>query len=349
MTAPASPELPRAPGSQAAPPPPAEAKSKPARSILIALLVLLLAAILAALMVGASGIGLPASRDAASLVLIEIRLPRAILGCLVGGALGLSGAVLQGYLRNPLAEPGVIGISGGAAFGAVVMLHTELAAAFPLALPLGGLLGALVATLAVVALAGRSTRSLTLILAGIAVSTVATALTALALNLAPNPFAAVEIVYWLMGSLTDRSLAHVWVAAPFILAGLALLLTTASALDALTLGEDAAASLGVDPRRLERNVVAGVALAVGAATAVTGSIGFVGLVVPHLLRPLVGAEPGRLLPASLLGGAALVLIADTALRLIAPLADIKLGVVTALIGAPFFVWLVIRTRRELAP
>jgi iron complex transport system permease protein len=190
---------------------------------------------------------------------------------------------------------------------------------------------------------------LTLILAGVAISSLAGALTTLALNLSPNPFASVEMLFWLLGSLTDRSLVHVWLAAPLILLGGALLVTTGRALDALTLGEEAAQNLGVDLKALRARIVAGTALAVGAATAVSGTIGFVGLVVPHLLRPLVGHEPRRLLPASAFGGSALVLAADVTLRFFAPLSEVRLGVVTALIGAPFFLWLVVKTRRELGP
>lgn len=307
------------------------------------------AAFLASLLVGPSGLGLPMGSEAARLILVEVRLPRAILGALIGGALGLSGAVLQGYLRNPLAEPGLLGISGGASLGAVIAIHSGAAGAFALALPAGGLVGAAVAAIAVMVLAGERSGPLTLILAGVAISSLAGALTTLALNLSPNPFASVEMLFWLMGSLTDRSLTHVWISAPLILAGGALLLTTGHALDALTLGEEAAQNLGVDLNGLRARIVAGTALAVGAATAVAGTIGFVGLVVPHLLRPLVGHEPRRLLPASAFGGAALVLAADVTLRLFAPLGDVRLGVVTALIGAPFFFWLVVKTRRELGP
>jgi iron complex transport system permease protein len=302
-------------------------------------------AFVASLLVGPAGIGLPGGGDAARVIFWEIRLPRALLGALVGGALGLSGAVLQGYLRNPLAEPGLLGISGGAALGAVVAIHTGAAGAFGIALPAWGLLGAAVAATAVMLLAGERSGPITLILAGVAISSLAGALTTLALNLSPNPFALVEMLFWLLGSLTDRSLIHVWL----ILAGGALLLTTGRALDALTLGEDAAQNLGVDLSSLRNRIVAGTALSVGAATAVAGTIGFVGLVVPHLLRPLVGHEPHRLLPASALGGAALILAADVALRLFAPLSEVRLGVVTALVGAPFFLWLILKTRRELGP
>ncbi len=279
-------------------------------------------------------------------MLVEIRLPRALLGFLVGGALGLTGAALQGYLRNPLAEPGLLGMAGGASLGAVIAIHSGAAAAFSLALPLGGLAGAGLTTLAVILLAGQTTAPVTLILAGVAMSSVAGALTSLVLNLAPNPFASVEMLYWMMGSLNDRSLEHVWIAAPLIVTGTVLLLTTGRQLDALSLGEVAAQNLGVVPAALRRHIVAGAALAVGAATSVTGAIGFVGLVVPHLLRPLVAHTPSRLLLPSFLGGAVLVLLADVGLRLISPAGDLKLGVVTAIIGAPFFLWLVLAYRRE---
>ena len=333
-----------------APGPAADATRSAAAWVLPALLVLTAFAAFASVLTGPSGLGVSgATGEARWLILAEIRLPRALLGLLVGGALGLSGAALQGYLRNPLAEPGIIGVSGGAALGAVTTIHTGAYAAFALALPLGGLLGAAAATALVVALAGERSGALTLVLAGIAVASIAGALTQLVLNLSANPFAAVEIVFWLMGSLADRSLVHVWLAAPPILAGAVLLILAARSLDALSLGEDAAANLGVDLARTRLIVVAGTALAVGAATAVSGTIGFVGLVVPHLLRPLVGGSPARLLVPSAVGGAALVLLADVAVRLVSPFADLRIGVLTALLGAPFFLWLVLRTRRELAP
>jgi iron complex transport system permease protein len=309
---------------------------------------LLVLAFAASLLFGAAGLGFPGGKTAAWLIFAEIRLPRAILGALIGASLGLAGAALQGYLRNPLAEPGLLGVSGGASLGAVVAIHSGATAAFALALPLGGLIGAGIATLAVLLLAGERSGPITLILAGVAIASLTGALTTLALNLSPNPFAAVEMVFWMLGSLNDRSLVHVWIAAPLMLAGIALLLMLGRDLDALALGEDTAATLGVDLRTLRLKVVAGTALAVGAATAVAGTIGFVGLVVPHLLRPTVGAEPGRLLAASALGGGILVLVADVVLRLLSPVGDLRLGVLTALIGAPFFLWLVVKTRAELA-
>jgi iron complex transport system permease protein len=306
-------------------------------------------AFLLSLLMGVEGFSIAGSAEARRMILLEVRLPRALLGFMVGGTLGLAGAVLQGYLRNPLAEPGIMGISGGAALGAVISIHSGLAQSFALALPLAGLGGAALATLGLAALAGRGTGSVTLILAGVAISSLAAALTALALNLAPNPFAASEMLYWLMGSLTDRSLTHVWLAAPLMLAGCLILASTARDLDALSLGEAAAQNLGVDLTWLRLKVVAGTALAVGAATAVCGAISFVGLMVPHLLRPMTSGEPGRLLLPSFLGGATLVLAADVLLRLLSPLGDLRLGVLTALIGAPFFLWLVLRNRTELAP
>lgn len=280
-----------------------------------------------------------------ALVLVELRLPRALLGALVGFSLGLAGAAMQGLLRNPLAEPGLLGISSAAAFGAVVVFYSGFAGAFLLALPLGGIAGAMLATLLLYALNGRGAGTMALILAGVAINSFAGAMTSLALNLAPNPYAALEIVFWLMGSLADRSMAHLGLVLPLMLLGWALLLSSSSALDGLTLGEDTARSLGFDLGWLRARLIGGAALAVGASVAVTGAIGFVGLVVPHLLRPLVGHRPGRLLLVSGLGGAILTLAADTALRLMPIRPELKLGVVTALIGAPFLFSLIQRMRR----
>lgn len=325
-------------------------------ALLLAGLGLVLAALfLLSLTVGPAGIGFTASLKALfssedgliERVIRDIRLPRAILGLMIGVTLGLSGAVLQGFLRNPLAEPGLIGVSASASLGAVLAIYTGFSAVFALGLPLAGLAGAMLAVLAVRALAGPSGSTLTLILAGVAISSFAAAMTSLALNLSSNPFAALEIMFWMMGSLTDRSMTHVWLAAPFMLAGWVLLFSLGRPLDALTLGRDAAASMGIDLKGVQRRVVLGVAAAVGAATAVAGAIGFVGLVVPHVLRPFTGALPSRLLPASALGGACVILAADILVRFIAPGRDVKLGVLTAIVGAPFFLWLVYRTRRDI--
>ncbi|MEM1044938.1 MAG: iron ABC transporter permease [Pseudomonadota bacterium] len=286
--------------------------------------------------------------SAEAIILVEIRLPRAILGACIGAILGLSGAVLQGFLRNPLAEPGLLGISATASLGAVVAIYSGLTALHAYALPLGALVGALVAVTLLQALVGRSTDILTIILAGVALSSLAAALTSLALNLSSNPFAALEIVFWMLGSLTDRSMVHVGLAVPFIALGAILLLMTGRALDALSLGSDVARSLGIHLGRTRSLAVLGTAIGVGAATAVSGAIGFVGLIVPHLLRPLVGHKPGRLLPASALGGAAFLLAADVLVRIVMPERDLKLGVVTAILGTPFFLWLLLTLRRHRA-
>lgn len=309
----------------------------------------------ASLLVGPAGLGVfdslealvAGQGDAVTLVMREIRLPRALLGAMVGFTLGLSGAALQGYLRNPLAEPGLLGVSSTASLGAVLAIYTGLSARIPWSLPVLALVGATLAVVLVLALAGRRGGALTIILAGIAITSLAGALTSLALNLSPNPFAALEALFWMLGSLNDRSMLHVKLALPFMVLGWVLLSIVGRSLDALTLGEDTARSLGVNLERVRAFTVFGTAASVGAATAVAGAIGFVGLVVPHILRPWVGSRPSRLLLASGLGGAAMLLLADLAVRLIAPEEDLKLGVLTALVGAPFFLWLVVKTRREL--
>ena len=295
------------------------------------------------------GLLMPAGSDTQTVdavILREIRLPRAVLAAAIGAVLGLAGAVLQGLLRNPLAEPGLIGVSATASLGAVIAIYSGASALFGLALPLSALTGALAAVLLLQLLAGRSGDRLVLILAGVAISSLAGALTSLVLNLSDNPFAAMEIVFWLMGSLTDRSLVHVGLALPFIVVGVALLLSCQRGLEALSLGDDVAASLGISLGGLRRRAILGTAIGVGAATAVSGAIGFVGLIVPHLLRPLVDYRPGRLLWASALGGAAFLLAADCVARVILPDRDLKLGVVTATLGAPFFLWLLVRLRKD---
>ena len=194
------------------------------------------------------------------------------------------------------------------------------------------------------ALAGRRGDFLTIVLAGIAINAFTAALTSLALNFAPSPYAALEILFWMLGSLADRSLTHVALAVPLMIPGWLLVLAAARGLDALTLGEDTAASLGFDPRRTQWLVVGGTALAVGGAVAVTGVVGFIGLVVPHMLRHWVGHRPSRLLLPSFFGGALLATVADSTIRLMPPGPELKLGVVTALLGAPFFLQLVMRPR-----
>jgi iron complex transport system permease protein len=280
----------------------------------------------------------------AALIVGELRLPRAVLAILVGGALGLAGAVLQGLTRNPLAEPGLLGVSMGASLGAVLAIYFGLSASFSAAVPIFGLLGALASTALTFAL-GRGGGTLALILAGAAVSALASALISLALNLAPSPYAAYEIMTWLLGSLADRSWDHVLLAGPFILIGCFLLALTAPALDALSLGEVQAESLGIDLNRLRLTALIGTAIAVGAATSVTGAVGFVGLIAPHVVRPFVGYQPRLILLPSALAGAVLLLGADIATRLINYGPEMKLGVFTSLLGIPFFFWLVVRLRK----
>jgi iron complex transport system permease protein len=289
------------------------------------------------------GFGGPALAES---IFFEIRLPRVLLGMLVGGTLGLCGAALQGLLRNPLAEPGLLGAERRA-FGAVLVFYW-LAAGHSLLLPLGAVAGSLTALATLYALAGRHGDFLGVILAGVAINALAAALTSLALNFAPSPYAALEILFWMLGSLADRSLAHVWLVLPLMLPAWGMVAAAARGLDALTLGEDVAQSLGYNPKVTQWLVVGGTALAVGAAVAVTGVVGFVGLVVPHLLRRAVGYHPSRLLLPSFLGGAVLTLAADLVIRLMPPGPELKLGVVTALLGAPFFLHLVLRARRGAA-
>jgi len=282
-------------------------------------------------------------KSLAGLVVTELRLPRAVLAILVGASLGLSGAVLQGLLRNPLAEPGLLGVSNGAALGAVLSIYFGLSQAFPLATPLLGLTGAVAAGAMTFAFGRGGT--LSLILAGSAVSGLTLAFLALALNFAPNPYAAYEMNIWMLGTLSEKSWDHIALAAPFIVLGLAILATMGRAVDALTLGEVQARSLGINLDRTRVLTLLGVGLSVGAATSVTGSIGFIGLVAPHLVRPFVGHQPSRTLLPSALLGAALLICADIVTRLLTTQNELRLGVVTSLIGAPFFFWLVLRLRK----
>lgn len=290
----------------------------------------------------AFGLGDP---EIAATVLRELRLPRTVLGLLVGASLGLCGAALQGLLRNPLAEPGILGTSSSAAFGAVIVFYFGLASQQSLLLPAGAVFGSLAALGLIYMLAGRRASLITLVLTGIAINAFAAALTSLALNFAPSPYAALEILFWMLGSLADRELTQVAIAAAVMAPGWWLVSRTAVGLDALTLGEETANSLGVNPRRTQVFALGGTALAVGASVAAAGVVGFVGLVVPHVMRGFVGYLPSRLLLPSALGGALLTVLADIVIRLLPAGPELKLGVVTALIGAPFFLRLIAAARR----
>ena len=281
------------------------------------------------------------------IIIREIRLPRAILGFCIGAVLGLSGAALQGLLRNPLASPSLFGAPQAAAFGAVLMITLGAADVRSFALPVAAICAAFASVFLLLVVAGRNASLLLLILAGLAISSLAGAATALTMNLAPNPFASLEIAFWLLGSLEDRSFRHVLISLPFMAVGALILIWQRNAFRALALGEDAAQSLGVNVPALRLLVITGVALSVGAAVAVAGTIGFIGLVAPHLMRPLVGYDPARLVFPSALAGAALLVSADIAVRLIPSSSDIKVGVLTAIIGVPFFLYLIVRERRSL--
>ena len=274
------------------------------------------------------------------LIVREIRIPRLILSLSVGAMLGLSGAAMQGLLRNPLAEPAVFGAPQAAALGAAILLYTGTADAVSFALPLAAMTGALGSILLVWLVAGPRGGLVTLLLAGLAVASLAGAGTALAINLSSNPFAVTEIVFWLMGSFEDRSMRHVLLSLPFILLAGACLLRTGPALRALTLGEDSAASLGIELGQLRLLIVGAVAMGVGAGVAVSGAIGFVGLIAPHLVRPYVDGDPSRILVPSTLAGALLLTLSDIAVRLIPSGSELKVGVLTVCLGVPFFLWLV---------
>jgi iron complex transport system permease protein len=280
-------------------------------------------------------------------ILLELRLPRALLGIVIGGALGLAGAALQGYLRNPLADPGTLGVSAMAALGAVLSIFCGVAGLHPSILPLSGVAGAMLGMLALFLLAGLTASALTLVLSGVILSAIAVAGIALVLSLSPSPWAAGEIVRWMLGALADRSLDDLMLGTPLIVIGAVLILSSRRTLDALTLGEVGARSLGIDLVRAQWLLAGGVGLVVGASVAVSGIIGFVGLVVPHLLRPLVGARPAALLIPSAVGGAALVLAGDVLVRLLPGGSELQLGVVMSLLGAPFFFALLYSMRRRV--
>src|ERR1700752_1346081 len=286
--------------------------------------------------------------DVAQVIVREIRLPRTILGFAIGAMLGLSGAAMQGLLRNPLAAPDLFGAPQSAAFGAVLVIAFGLADVRSWTLPVAAIIAAFASVFALLAIAGRNAGLLILILAGLAISSLAGAATALVMNLSSNPFVVLEIAFWLLGSLEDRSFQHVMLALPFIIAGGIILFQQRNAFRALSLGEETAQSLGVDVDRLRLLVITGVALGVGGAVAVSGTIGFIGLVAPHLMRPLIGHDPARPLVPSALTGAALLLAADIAVRIIPSTSDIKVGVLTSIIGVPFFLYLIRRERRALS-
>jgi iron complex transport system permease protein len=279
-------------------------------------------------------------------IIAELRMPRVVLALMIGSGLGMAGAAMQGYLRNPLADPGLFGVSAMAALGAVVSIFFGLAAT-PFVLSGFALAGAALAVLLLSIIAGQSGSVIVFTLAGVVISSLAGALTALVISLAPTPFATGQIVNWLMGALTDRSWDEVMWAAPLIVLGMGVIASAGRALDALTLGEAAARTLGVRPPVLQAQIVIGVGLVVGASVAAAGIIGFVGLIVPHLIRPLTDRRPSAVLLPSVLAGALLLLAADTAVRAAPTVSELRLGIAMSLLGAPFFLALLLKMRRQI--
>lgn len=317
-----------------------------------ALIIASILALVAACFLGSTS--LPADRLLAALfggadagdrlVVWQIRLPRAIAAYIVGAALGISGAALQGLLRNPLAEPGVLGVSASASLMATFSLYYGIATITPWALPIAAIIGALTATAVITIAALRTQSVVTLILIGVGLSSFAGAAMSLLMNLAPNPFSLSDMINWMLGSVANRSFDEIRLAAPFIIAGGLILFATRRGLSALTLGEEAASGIGLDLRRQRIATVVGAGLATGGAVALAGAIGFVGIVAPHIIRPFVGHDPARsLIPSALLSGLILV-VADIFVRLIPTSSELKLGVVAALIGAPAFVWIAMQRR-----
>jgi iron complex transport system permease protein len=309
-------------------------------------------AILAACLLGSTPMGLARVIDALlgqsssgdNIVVWEIRLPRALAAFVVGAALGTSGAALQGLLRNPLAEPGVLGVTATSSLSATFALYYGFAATSPFLLPVFAIGGALLATGLLAVAAIRIKSVVTLILIGVGLSSFSASVMSLLLNLAPNPFSLADMMNWLLGSVANRSFLDLQTTVPFIVVGLAILFMTRRGLSALTLGDEAASGIGLDLHRQRIAVVLGAGLATGAAVALAGAIGFVGIVAPHIVRPFVNYDPARsLLPSALLAGLILVL-ADIAVRLIPTTTELKLGVVAALIGAPAFIWIAMQRR-----
>lgn len=323
-----------------------------ARKILIvALAALLLALVAASLATGPVAIpftdvlgSLLLGVGESAIIVREIRLPRVLLSTLVGAALGLCGAAAQSLTRNPLADPAIFGAPQAAALGAVVMLYFGFAEASSPQLLGASIGGAALCLGLILFLVRRRFSVIAVLLAGLALGSLCSAGVSIALSLSPNPFAMAEIVFWLMGSFADRSLFHLGLSAPIIGIGCLILLSGGSAFRALSLGEDTAVSMGFNPRRTTAYTAIGLSLAIGAATAVSGSIGFVGLMAPHLVRPFCSGDPKAVLLPSILAGAILTTGSDIIVRIIPSTNEIPVGVVTALLGAPFFLYLVTSRR-----
>ncbi|MDE2884098.1 MAG: iron chelate uptake ABC transporter family permease subunit [Chloroflexota bacterium] len=283
------------------------------------------------------------------LVIEQIRLPRILVGAVVGVALGVAGATMQGLFRNPMADPGIIGVSAGGAVGGVPAFARGAASLFFLALPLFAFVGAIAATFLVygIAAAGGRFSMATLLLAGVAVNAFLGAVVSAIIILLPGADALREVLFWLAGGLDSRAWEHVRIAAPPILAGTFVILLMARDLNLLMLGDDEARSMGVHVGTARVVLLSAAALVTGAAVAVSGTIAFVGLVTPHILRLLIGPDHRVLVPMSALGGAVFVTVADTVARTIIQPAEFRVGVLTAFVGAPFFILLLIRNKRQV--
>lgn len=326
-------------------------KSPPQASLIIALAIMLSAVFFVSIWFGPIDLD-PAqiftTSDGATphaLIFWEIRLPRSLLAVLAGATLGLCGAVMQGYLRNPLASPGLLGNASGAALFSVILLYFGIYSAFWL--PIAGMLGSFIALMLVLLMAGSHASITVLILSGVAINSVCAAAMALLLNLAPSPWAVRDLYLWMQGSLSNASTTDLMIMIIPLVFGWMLLLRHGRSLDALTFGEDTAVSMGVDIKKLRMTIVIGLSLAIGAVIPVTGIIGFIGLVVPHILRPVTGYLPSRLLVPSALTGALLLLIADIFVRLLSSGQELRIGVLTSIVGGPFFIALIIKHRKAL--
>ena len=311
---------------------------------------LLVAVSMASLSIGAAHLspheivdGLFGQSDVAMIIIRDIRAPRLVLALSIGGFLGLSGAALQGLLRNPLAEAAVFGAPQGAALGAVIVHYLGLSDALSFWLPIAAIAGALLSSILLFGVAGRS-RGENLVLAGLAIGSLASAAVALILSLSPNPFAMTEILFWLMGSLEDRSLRHVLLSLPLLALACVLLMRFGAGYRALTLGEEAAFSLGFDISRLKILTILAVSIGSGASVAVAGSIGFIGLMAPHLARAFVGSDPQRIMAPSALVGSILLTSADILVRIVPSTSEVRIGVVTALLGGPLFLYIALSNR-----
>ena len=277
-----------------------------------------------------------------TIVFFELRIPRTIMCILTGVALGTGGAALQTLLRNPLAEPSIIGISSSAALGAVLVMSFQLHLVSLFFMPVGAIIFSMVAASLLVFISRRSHDHVTILLVGVGISLLSGAATSFLLSISDNPYAVNEIVFWMLGSLSNVSNDDLLLAVPFALSGALLILSTAPAQNYFVFGGEVAASSGINVKTLRAKVILGASLGVGGVTAIIGMVGFIGLLSPHIVRPFVGNEPRRTLIWSPVVAAALVLAADIAIRLLPTTNELRLGVVTTLIGAPLFLYVIFK-------